>query len=178
MTNEEVISRLKQLLVTKRNIGDLLDVEAISCALNVFEEWDYNIKLSALELEQQLRDCKTCKHSDNGNCSGSEECHECMWESKYEQQPCEDCISREETLNKINALIAEYIPLMPIGWTLPLNLAKTINDLSPVTPYTDILDKIRNEITEKESEICSDTSENVALKVAYIEALKIIDKFR
>lgn len=34
---------------------------------------------------EQLRDCKTCKHSDNGNCAGTEECHECMWESKYEQ---------------------------------------------------------------------------------------------
>lgn len=45
-----------------------------------------------------------------------------------------DCIYREETLNKINALIAEYIPLMPIGWTLPLNIAKTINEMPTVTP--------------------------------------------
>lgn len=43
-------------------------------------------------------------------------------------------ISQEETLNKINALIAEYIPLMPTGWTLPLNIAKTINELPSVTP--------------------------------------------
>lgn len=49
-------------------------------------------------------------------------------------EPCEDCISRAETLNKINELIAEYIPLMPIGWTLPLNIAKTINELPSVTP--------------------------------------------
>lgn len=42
-------------------------------------------------------------------------------------------ISQEETLNKINALIAEYIPLMPIGWTLPLNIAKTINEMPTVT---------------------------------------------
>lgn len=52
--------------------------------------------------------------------------------SKMEQ--VEDCISREETLNKINGLITEYIPLMPTGWTLPLNIAKTINELPSVTP--------------------------------------------
>ena len=53
---------------------------------------------------------------------------------KQMQQPCEDCISREETFNKINTLIAEYIPLMLPGWTLPLNIARTINELPPVTP--------------------------------------------
>lgn len=42
------------------------------------------------------RDCKTCTHSNNGECAYTEECHECMWESKYEQQPSEDCISREQ----------------------------------------------------------------------------------
>ena len=51
-----------------------------------------------------------------------------------ESQPCENAISREDTLNKINTLIAEYIPLMPIGWTLPLNIAKTIKELPSVTP--------------------------------------------
>ena len=40
-------------------------------------------KAMAIEALGQLRDCKTCKHSDNGNCAGTEECHECMWESKY-----------------------------------------------------------------------------------------------
>ena len=50
------------------------------------------------------------------------------------QQLCGDCISREETLNKLNELIAEYIPLMPVGWTLPLNIAKTIKYLPPVIP--------------------------------------------
>ena len=49
-------------------------------------------------------------------------------------EKCDDYISREETLNKINGLIAEYIPLMPTGWTLPLNIAKTINELPSVTP--------------------------------------------
>lgn len=40
----------------------------------------------------------------------------------------------DEALKMINALIAEYIPLMPTGWTLPLNIAKTINELPSVTP--------------------------------------------
>ena len=49
-----------------------------------------NIKKLPSVTPQQPRDCKTCKHSDKGNCAGTEECHECMWDSKYEQQPCEE----------------------------------------------------------------------------------------
>ena len=29
------------------------------------------------------RDCKTCGHSNGGKCAYTEECHECMLESKY-----------------------------------------------------------------------------------------------
>ena len=29
------------------------------------------------------RDCKTCGHSNDGKCAGTEECHDCMWENKY-----------------------------------------------------------------------------------------------
>lgn len=50
------------------------------------------------KLEQPSRNCSSCKHSDNGKCAYTEECHECMWDNKYDQQPCEDCISREQTL--------------------------------------------------------------------------------
>lgn len=53
-------------------------------------------------LEQQSRDCKSCKHSNNGKCAYTEECHECMWENKYEQQPCEDAISREAVIDIID----------------------------------------------------------------------------
>lgn len=49
-------------------------------------------------------------------------------------EPCEDAISREETLNKINALVAKYIPLMLPGWTLPLEIARTICGMPSVTP--------------------------------------------
>lgn len=49
------------------------------------------------------------------------------------QQPCEDAISRKETLDKINALVAEYIPLMLPGWTLPLNIGRTICGMPSIT---------------------------------------------
>ena len=49
-------------------------------------------------------------------------------------EPCEDAISREETLNKINALVAKYIPLMLPGWPLPLDIARTICGMPSVTP--------------------------------------------
>lgn len=31
-----------------------------------------------------IRECKNCKHSKDGYMAGTEECHECMWESKQE----------------------------------------------------------------------------------------------
>lgn len=36
--------------------------------------------------EQKGRDCASCKHSNNGECAYTEECHKCMWESQYERQ--------------------------------------------------------------------------------------------
>lgn len=48
-------------------------------------------------------------------------------------EPCEDAISRKETLDKINALFAEYIPLMLPGWNLPLIIGRTICGMPPVT---------------------------------------------
>lgn len=88
MTNEEAIKIIKSECYTA-NLLNLDRTRMVNTALD----------LAIKALEQQSRDCKTCKHSDNGNCAGTEECHECMWESKYEQQPCEDCISRDAVLN-------------------------------------------------------------------------------
>ena len=47
------------------------------------------------------RECETCKNSENGKCAGTEECHECMWQNQYEQEPCEDCISRKAACDAI-----------------------------------------------------------------------------
>lgn len=82
-------------MTVEKAIEILSDVGDINrCCAEDAEALDMAIKA----LEQQQRDCNTCKHSDNGNCAYTEECHECMWKSKYEQQPCEDCISRAEVL--------------------------------------------------------------------------------
>ena len=32
-----------------------------------------------------VRECNTCKHSNNGETNSTETCHECMWDSKYEK---------------------------------------------------------------------------------------------
>ena len=73
MTREEAL----QILDTIPTIGEQVDA----------------LELAIKALEQELRDCKTYIHSYKGKCAGTEECHECMWESKYEQEPCDDCIS-------------------------------------------------------------------------------------
>lgn len=59
------------------------------------------------QTEQELRDCKTCIHSNKGNCAGTEECHECMWDSKYEQQSCDDAISRQAAIEAFQ-MFREY----------------------------------------------------------------------
>lgn len=93
ITNEEAIRILEHARLMSRfpaKIKFAFDAEGIEA-----------LEMAIKALMQQLRDCKTCKHSDNGNCAGTEECHECMWESKYEQQPCGDCISREAVIKHI-----------------------------------------------------------------------------
>lgn len=104
-------------------------------------------------LEQQLRDCKTCKHSDKGNCAGTEECHECMWESKYEQLPCEDCISRDEVLKdqlsvytkeygEIDVVAVEYIESLP-------SVTPSYNSINTeLKPCEDVLDEIITQIEQ------------------------------
>lgn len=93
MTNEE----LKNMLFI---IDTLLD-DAItdSTRQKVKDSLTEVCQLAIKALEQQTRDCKTCKRSNNGECAFTEECHECMWKSKYEQQPSEDCISRQAVLD-------------------------------------------------------------------------------
>ena len=41
--------------------------------------------------EEKQRDCKTCKHSNNGKIAGTETCHECMYNSQYEEKNCDNC---------------------------------------------------------------------------------------
>ena len=61
--------------------------------------------LVKLCIEQELRDCKTCIHSDKGHCAGTEKCHECMWDSKYEEQESSDnAIDRAVSLNAVKDL--------------------------------------------------------------------------
>lgn len=47
---------------------------------------DYIRNFPSAKPEQKGRDCASCKHSNNGECAYTEECHKCMWESQYEQQ--------------------------------------------------------------------------------------------
>lgn len=75
----------------------------------VYKDMIEALDMAIKALEQQQRDCNTCKHSDNGNCAYTEECHECMWKSKYEKQPCDDCISREAVDEYITNLLSGYL---------------------------------------------------------------------
>lgn len=45
-----------------------------------------DVVVKVIESQLQQRNCESCKHSNNGRCAYTEECHECMWENKYEPQ--------------------------------------------------------------------------------------------
>lgn len=47
---------------------------------------DYAKHMPSVEPEQKVRECASCKHSNNGKCAYTEKCHECMWEIQYEQK--------------------------------------------------------------------------------------------
>lgn len=118
MTREEAIKEIKDASDSEVRYGDIDNhYDKVMKRVEAFE-------MAIKALEQQLRDCKTCKHSDKGNCAGTGECHECMWESKYEQQSSEDCISREEAIR-----VAEQGQIQGYEWQF-----KKLCDLPSVTP--------------------------------------------
>ena len=95
MTNAEAIKEIKDASDSEVRYGDIDNhYDEVMKRVEAFE-------MAIKALAQQSRDCNSCKHSDNGNCAYTEECHECMWESKYEQQPSDDCISREAVIKHI-----------------------------------------------------------------------------
>lgn len=73
MTNEEAINYFEKSYASGNTDDERQHNEALDMAIRA--------------LEQQSRDCSSCKHSDDGKCAYTEECHECMWESNYEQMP-------------------------------------------------------------------------------------------
>lgn len=115
------------------------------------------------ELERQLRNCKTCKHSNNGNCAYTEKCHECMWDSKYEQQPCEDCISRADVKKYLSAPDANGDRVI---YESDLDL------LPSVTP--DVLDKIRERISLEKIGY----PPSAGYYKAIVKVLQIIDQYK
>ena len=97
---------------------------------------EYFILPTMIKADDTTRDCKTCKHSNNGKCAGTEECHDCMWDSKYEQQPNEDCISRQAVNTLVDELaraISDERCCMSRGRSTA-TIMQDILDLPPVTP--------------------------------------------
>lgn len=141
MTNEQAKKMLKAKLecLKRETSGTDIDCNCRNCdecSLN-YEQGNMAEQKEALDmaiqaLEQQTRDCKTCKRSNNGECAFTEECHECMWKSKYEQQPCEDCISRAE------ALKYSHIEYDDDGVGHKVIYAEDIEELPSVTPQPKI----------------------------------------
>lgn len=60
--------------------------------------------LPSVDPEQKSRECASCKHSNNGVCAYTEECHKCMWESQYERQ-----VEPERKTGKWDQRTGEYV---------------------------------------------------------------------
>jgi hypothetical protein len=93
-----------------------------------------------------------------------------------EQEPCEDAVSRKAVLNTLNRMDS----VLDEDRTVPKYkelLVACYNDLPPVTPERNVLDKIRAEIEElKNAPPCFD--DMFEYKYAVDECLEIIDKYK
>ena len=156
MTREEAINEIKDASDSEVRYGDIDNhYDKVMKRVEAFE-------MAIKALEQQLRDCKTCKHSDKGNCAGTEECHECMWESKYEQQSSEDCISREEAIR-----VAEQGQIQGYEWQ-----CKKLCTLPSVTPIISKMEQVEDCISRKAVE------EITWEEPSYTDALNAITEIR
>ena len=73
--------------------GDLIDINNINeitledslhyMSHKKGDEVEWYIDAPIIVEADTTRDCKTCGHSNEGKCAGTEECHECMFENKY-----------------------------------------------------------------------------------------------
>lgn len=96
--------------------------------------------------ENQVRKCKLIPFAEM-DYTHENECKECASDHKQlaewltelkqfkEQEPCEDCVSRQAVTDTVENTIAKYIPIL-IGRyeRIPLELATAIKDLPPATP--------------------------------------------
>lgn len=161
MTTEEAIKMLKteKACVERQERKQSCNRYCESCDLcmpieDVIE--GYNMAIKALE--QKSRDCKTCIHSYKGNCAGTEECHECMWESKYEQTDV-DLISRKAVLDTICSYGTELERYKVYQITV-CDMKQTLCDLIeelPTIPQTDsVLEEIKAEISQIDTNYCGE----------------------
>lgn len=153
MTNEE---REKQIRIANMLIGTINDLKTPMLMYQV----EKDVAQEALEnyikmLEQQSRDCKTCKHSKDGKCAYTEECHTCMWENQYEPQPCEDCISRTQAL--------EMLGDEPENWT---DTEKEIQEVNDYRWFRSILENLPSVAKKETVDDCISRAE--VLKHSYI----------
>ena len=100
-----------------------------------------------------------------------------IWED--EQQPSDDCISREALLNSIEE---------PMNWTDSEaeiqeqkdyeNFVALVKSMPSVTHKTDVLDKIRAEIDQKQYDFMDDKDYDEGIRFGLMLAYQIIDKYK
>ena len=93
-----------------------------------------------------------------------------------EQEPCDDCISRQAV---VNAIANTCFWLSADNWT---ELMECISSLPSVTPYESILDKIRTEIKqaireERQIDSMGGEYERIVSTIEPDDVLRIIDKY-
>ena len=90
------------------------------------------------------------------------------------REPCDDCISREDTLARLRADTSF------VCTGDKLQAIEIVNNMPPVTPQpkTEVLDEIRDEIEEQVLESLSDGGDDWFAAEKVNECLEIIDKHR
>jgi len=90
-----------------------------------------------------------------------------------EQEPCEDCVSRQSVLDLV---VANHRELNGVNVVMYSPLYKDIKELPSVNPQTDALDKIRAEIETNTEKWWYGVNDDCFMKLS--DVLEIIDKYR
>lgn len=116
MTIDEAIKHCEEVAEELRNV-DMGELDALYCG-------------DTECIEARKNDCIECAREH-------EQLAEWLKELRQfkEQEPCEDCVSRQAVTDTVENTIAKYIPIF-IGRyeKIPLELALAIKDVPPVVP--------------------------------------------
>jgi len=93
--NDEIAVAIANGTVLPKGHGRLIDADVATKSIDAFHDsfvrecdmlsGKFSIVCTAPTVIAADRNCQTCENAKDGKCAGTEECHQCMWESQYKE---------------------------------------------------------------------------------------------